>query len=118
MSRIEKFGNGVVDVTSTPLTLTAEDSGKTYVINVADCVVNLPATAVGLEFNFVVVTLSATTGCSLSPVAADAINEGTDDKDLINTAATDAVGDSVTLVGDGATGYYTKAMHGVWAAEA
>jgi len=117
MSLQERNGN-YVNVSSTPLTLTAADSGNVYRINVADCVVNLPATEEGLEFKFVIDTVSATTGCSLSPVAADNINGGTDDKDLINTAATDVKGDNVTLYGDGDEGWLTVGMHGVWAAEA
>lgn len=117
MSLQERNGN-VVDVTSTPQTLTAADSGTIYRVNVADCVFTLPATAEGLQFTFVVDTVSATTGCSLSPNAADNINGGTDDKDLINTAATDVKGDSVTLVGDGSEGWLSTYMHGIWAAEA
>ena len=117
MSREERNGS-VVNISSTPQTLTAADSGKVYRVNVADCVFNLPATEAGVEFTFVVDTVSATTGCSLSPVAADNINGGTDNQDLINTAATDAKGDSVTLIADGDEGWLTKTMHGVWAAEA
>ncbi len=104
--------------TTAATTLTAADSGTVYRINVADAVVTLPATEVGLVYTFVIDTLSATTGCSLSPVAADSINGGTVNKDLINTAATDVVGDSVTLYGDGDEGWLTIGMHGIWAAEA
>lgn len=117
MSR-EQSNGSVVNVTATPHTLTEEDSGKIFRVNVVDCVFNLPATAEGLKYTFVTDTVSATTGCSLSPVAADNINGGTDDKDLINTAATDVKGDNVTLVGDGDEGWLTTGMHGVWAAEA
>ena len=117
MSLEEKNGT-VVNQTSATLTLTAADSGKTYRVNVADLVVTLPSTDAGLEYTFVVDTVSATTGCSLSPAAADNINGGTDDKDLINTAATDVKGDSVTLIADGDEGWLTKSMHGIWAAEA
>ena len=114
-----RWGKGpVVDITSTPQTLTSADSGKIFRVNVADCVFNLPATEEELMFTFVIDTVSATTGCQLSPVAADNINGGTDDKDLINTAATDAKGDNVTLVGDGSEGWVTAGMHGIWAEEA
>ena len=109
---------GVNNITSTPQTLTAADSGKVFRVNVADCVFNLPATEEGLFFHFIVDTVSATTGCSLSPVAADNINGGTDNKDLINTAATDVRGDAVTLIGDGSEGWLTMSMHGIWAEEA
>ncbi len=121
MSREERnIGNqgNVVDQTTAAFTLTAADSGKIYRINVADAVATLPATEEGLTFTFVVDTVSAGTGCSIDPAAADNINGGTDNKDLINTAATDVKGDSVTVVGDGAEGWLTTAMHGIWAAEA
>lgn len=105
-------------LSATPVTLTAADSGKVFQVAVADCVVNLPATEDGLDYTFVVTTLSAVTGCSVSPAAADNINGGTDNKDYINTAATDAVGDSIRVRGNGTTGWLTTEMHGVWAAEA
>ncbi len=105
----------VTNVTSTPQTLTAADSGTVYRVNVADCVFNLPATEEGLVYHFVVDTVSATTGCALSPVAADNINGAADDADLTNTAATDVRGDSVSIVGDGSEGWLTIAMHGIWA---
>ena len=113
-----KFTWRYQDYTTAATTLTAADSGTIYRINVADAVVTLPATEVGLVFGFVVDTVSATTGCSLSPVAADNINGGTDNKDLINTAATDVKGDSVILYGDGDEGWLTISMHGIWAEEA
>ena len=114
----KKYVSGYEDVTSTPRTLTDADHGKVFRVNVADCVFNLPSTEAGLVFHFVVDTVSATTGCQLSPAAADNINGGTDNKDLINTAATDAKGDSVTLIADGSEGWLSIHMHGVWAAEA
>ena len=108
----------VTNVTVAAQTLTEADSGTTYRINVADTVFTLPSTKAGIWYAFVVDTLSATTGCSLDPAAADNINGGTDNKDLINTAATDVVGDSVILVADGDEGWLTVSMHGIWAAEA
>lgn len=98
-------------------TLTAADSGTVFVITAADKTVTLPATALGLVFTFVVKTLGGSTGFSISPVAADNINAGTDNKDLINSSATDAVGDSVTIVGDGDAGWLTVGKIGTWAAE-
>lgn len=107
--------------TTAATTLTVADSGTFYRINVADAVVTLPAASdagIGCVFGFVVDTVSTTTGCSLSPAAADNINGGTDNKDLINTAATDVRGDSVILWCDGNEGWLTISMHGVWAEEA
>jgi hypothetical protein len=116
MSRQERNGS-VVNLTAN-VTLTAADSGNIYRVNAVDLVATLPATAEGLEYTFVVDTVSATTGFSVSPAAADNVNGGADDKDLINTAATDVKGDSVRVVGDGGEGWLTVGMHGIWAAEA
>jgi len=112
------FVTGYENVTGAAQTLTVEDHGKVFRVNVADCVFTLPSTEAGLVFHFVVDTVSATTGCSISPAAADNINGGTDDKDLINTAATDVKGDSVTVIGDGSEGWLALSQHGIWAAEA
>jgi len=42
---------------------------------------------------------------------------GVDDKDLRNTKSTQHEGDSVTLVSDGLTGWYTMSCTGVWESE-
>jgi len=112
------YMKGYTNVTSAAVTLTDDDSGTVYRVNVADCVFTLPSSEAGLVYHFVIDTVSSGTGCSLSPAAADNINGGTDNKDLINTAATDVKGDSVTVVADGSEGWLTLGMHGVWAAEA
>ena len=96
-------------------TLTAADSGNIFFITAADVVATLPATVNGLYYTFIIKTLSVTTGFSLSPVAADSINGGTDAADLINTPATDALGDAITIHGDGLTGWHTSAKIGAWA---
>lgn len=111
-------GGGVEILTGATKTLVAADHGKTFIATVVDTVVTLPATIAGLEFTVIAGIASTTTGLSLDPVAADNINGGTDNKDLINTAATDVVGDAATLVGNGTTGYFTKSKIGTWAAEA
>jgi hypothetical protein len=107
----------LVEIKTASFTVTAQDSGKIYVINAADVVATLPATAAGLQYTFVVQTLSTTTGFGASPVAADSVNGGTDNKDLQNSAATDALGDSVTIVGDGSVGWWTISKIGTWAEE-
>lgn len=114
----------VVHVTATPHTLTHKDSGKLIVISVADCVVNLPAMApelAGCNFEIVVLLTSATTGLSISPSALDKIQgkaiTALDNKDYINTQATEAVGDLVRLVGDGTLGWIVTDERGTWARE-
>lgn len=100
-------------------TVTPADNGTVFLVDAStDAVMTLPSTSKGLHYTFVVTAVGGSTGLSISPAAADSINGGTDDKDLINTAATDVIGDSVTVIADGSNGWYTTHMHGIWAAEA
>ncbi len=103
-------------------TLTAADSGKTFIANAVDLVVTLPATRAGLTYTFIVRAVSATTGLQISPQPLDMIMGGAfalaDDKDAINTAATDVLGDGVTVVGDGNDGWYLQNIVGTWARQA
>lgn len=102
-------------------TVDASESGAVYLIKAADVKATLPSTAAGLTFTFIVHTPSTTTGFQVDPAAADAIHGGgqasTDNKDLINTAATDAEGDTVTIVGDGVDGWWITSIVGTWAEE-
>jgi len=107
--------NGPV-VKTASYTITAKESGSVFVADAVDLVFTLPSAEAGLRYTVVVGTVSATTGCSISPAAADSINDGTANKDYINTAATDVIGDSITVACDGST-WWTEAMHGIWAAE-
>src|SRR5215211_6111173 len=101
-------------------TLKASDSGTVFLIGAANLVITLPATAVGLVFQFVLLTagLSAGTGLSISPAAADNIYgnglTAVDNKDLILAGAGDRVGDLVVLCGDGVDGYYIDRLLGTW----
>jgi hypothetical protein len=103
-------------------TLTAADSGKTFIVTGTDKVATLPPTDDGLRFTFIVGAASATTGLQISPNSVDKIMTNgitpADDKDYINTAATDAVGDMVTVVGDGLDGWYVTNKVGTWARQA
>ena len=114
---LTRYKSNVV-IATTNQTLTANDSGTTYIANAADLVFTLPATVAGLVYTFVNAAVSVGTGLSVSPAAADNINEGVDNKDLINSGATDVLGDAVTVLGDGSTGWFTTAKIGTWAAEA
>ena len=112
---------GAVLQTSTPLVLTAEDSGKTIISGVAELVVTLPPTELGLTFKFVALTLSASLGLSVSPDADDQIAgmalTPAADKDVINSFGTDVVGDTLEIVGDGADGWVIFNYIGTWARE-
>lgn len=98
-------------------TLTPEDSGKVIRLNAADLVVTLPSTQEGLVYTFVVTATSSTTGASISPQAADKFVSGAkaDDADLVNTQATEAIGDNVTVYGDGIDGWFIMNQRGTWA---
>lgn len=96
-------------------TLTADESGSVVICNAADLVVTLPATQAGLVYTIITKVASAGTGTSVSPNAADKINAKADDADLVNSGATDAVGDAVTVVGDGTDGWLTSEVVGTWA---
>lgn len=113
------------EVSVTPYTLPVYERDVTIVCAVADLVVNLPPAGAGTKGNKVtmtVKTISGGTGASFSPVSSDKI-QGTgitaaDNKDLINSGATDAVGDTLTLVCDGADGWWITSKIGTWAREA
>jgi len=109
---------GPVVVKTANYPVLASESGTVFIADAADLVFTLPATAAGLRFTFENAAVSAGTGLSVSPAAADNINEGVDNKDLINSGATDVLGDSVTVVGDGDKGWFTIGKIGTWAAEA
>lgn len=109
-----------VAVVTDDTTVTAAESGKTFLVGAADKVITLPATAAGLRYRFVLQAagLSAGTGLSISPQAADAIHgdglTSVDDKDLILAGSGDAEGDMVELLGDGVDGWYIVAVVGTW----
>ncbi len=123
VAAIRSDGN-VVALTGATNTVTAAQNGCTFLVGTADMVITLPSTAAGLKYTFVLqnAALSASTGMQISPAALDAIHgnalTSVDDKDLINSGATDAEGDAVTLVADGVDGWYVQSVVGTWAKEA
>lgn len=124
-------GRMAVNVTEAK-TLTLDDSGYVQNVIYANGVITLPAVAAGQAFtirNGGVPKTNAPTGTgddgnkiSISPNSADKIQGGvtgtaTDDKDLINTAATARVGDEVSLIGGQTDGPVVTSIKGVWARE-
>jgi hypothetical protein len=96
-------------------------SGTTFVANHATAIaVTLPPTQAGLKYTLVVGTVTSSTGHSFHPDAADKIMGNglslADHANIYCTPATDRVGDSITLVGDGSDGWYITAVVGTWAA--
>lgn len=107
-------------------TLSAADSGNFFRLDAADLVCTLPAAAAGtagVTYTFFLPTagLSTGTGFSISPAAADFICSAgltaVDNKDLINSGATDTIGDGATIVCDGVDGWYVTSLRGTWAKE-
>lgn len=100
-------------------TLDATDSGTVFVCTASSGTqtFTLPATVSGLRYTFI--CGHADGEINISPNAADKITgkgfEGSDDGDIKNTAASNAVGDTCTLVGDGADGWIATVVTGTWA---
>ena len=109
---------------SADYTLTTADSGSLVIVTGVDKVLTLPATAAGLFFTIVLAAagLSSGTGLSISPNSADKIMgngfTAADNKDAILAGSGDRDGDSITLVADGADGWYITAVTGTWTREA
>ena len=97
-----------------------EESGTVFAIATDAKVFTLPATVKGVAYTFVNTGADAAVLLSISPAVADAIYyiTGVDNKDLLNTKITAIKGDMVSLVGDGADGWYVTAIKGTWAKEA
>ena len=125
-------GRRAVDVTENK-TLAITDQGIVQVVKTDAIVVTLPATVVG--YNFTVMNggdapTGAPTGAGSNESCAVTIATSTgdliaggqitaaDDKDYVNTKATAKVGDEVTLVGNGTTGWNILHQRGIWAREA
>lgn len=109
--------------------LTIEDSGKVFSVDAADLVISLPkvtsasGNGSGIVYTFVLRTagLSAGTGLSLSPNAADeffgngftaAVN-----KDCILAGSGDRDGDAITIMSDATRGWAILSVTGTWTRE-
>ena len=113
-----------VSLAAATQTLTVIQSGEKFV-GAVDAVFTLPAASPsnrGVWYEFETGALSAGTGLSISPAAADHIRgaglTSTDNKDLINTGATDRLGDMVRIYSDGVDGWVIDMIIGTWSKEA
>lgn len=104
-------------------TFDAEDCGKLFWCTGDATALTLPAIATGLS-GLAIVSGGAfgTQATTIDPAAADMILgpdiTGADNKDLINTKATQRRGDYVVLIAGDADGYMVTEMRGIWAREA
>jgi len=115
--------NRIHQITAVNLTLDVEDSGKVIHNATDEVVITLPVTATGQSVEFIIQCDAAdtTVATSINPNGDDKIQgmniAGTNDKDLINTKATQNRGDYVILQGGHADGYCIVEKRGVWATE-
>jgi len=116
-----------VNLAAASQTLKASQSGEKFV-GAVDAVFTLPAASAatkGVWYEFECGALSSGTGLSISPNSADAIGGNgltvVLDKDLINSGASDRLGDSVRIYCTGtagATAWRIETIIGTWAKEA
>ena len=129
---IDSIGRTVGDqvTVSDDLTLTAADTGKTFLVGTDAKTITLPSTAAGLKYTFINIGAATTVEIIVSPASADGIAgtvtlaatvvvlDGTVDKDAVNTKGTTALGDSITIEGTGNAGtgaWIVTASTGIWA---
>ena len=104
-------------------TFDAEDCGKLFWCTGDGTALTLPAIATGLS-GLAIVSGGAfgSQATTIDPNAADLILApditAADNKDLINTKATQRRGDYVVLIAGDADGYMVTEMRGIWAREA
>ena len=94
----------------------ATHSGKVVRTTVTNIDLTLPAASeVGAHYKFLVGVAATAGGATLKTTGSDTINGGTTGEGLINTAATDVVGDYVEVISDGSD-YFVIGQNGIWAA--
>ena len=110
-----------IETKTSNTTLTAADSGKTFVSATDGVVFTLPAIATGEVYKFVNAAEDGTNTLTISPNASDGIQyagSATDDKDLINTKSTSKQGDYVVIASlDSTTNWSVTEVRGVFAKE-
>jgi hypothetical protein len=109
------------ELKSANYTVTAADNGKVLWVDTDAVVITLPAVE-GIEVTVANLAAYGVSGVSVSPAAADMIEgpgiTAADDKDIINTKATAARGDYITVEYGDANGWRISAMVGTWARQA
>lgn len=107
-----------VSVKDDDYTVTVADNETIFQIATDAKVFTLPAASAGLRYTFQNTGAATAVLVSILPQTGEKIHFITSvaTKKLLNTKATAAMGDMVTLVSDG-TGWYPVAMIGTWAKE-
>jgi hypothetical protein len=113
-----------VAIVTADTTLTAAESGKMVVNAAASKTITLPAAdKAGLRFTIIYqVATTSGSGHLVDPAGTDLVcgNGFTPaaGKGAVCTQATARIGDSITLVSDGAGAWYIESVTGTWAREA
>lgn len=140
VSNSDDKARNVVETISASQTLSVGDSGKTFLVATDALTITLPPVGslsasveqapAGTEYTFINSGADGNNTITLSPAAADAIfgsianaaadsvSSGALNKDIVNTKATSNKGDRITIVSDGADGWYISNGVGIWASEA
>lgn len=96
-----------------------DDNGKIFELELlAGVTVTLPAVSSankGMRVTFINALLPTSNQYRITPNASDRIAYKADGANLDNTAATDALGDLVTLESDGVDGWIVVNKIGIWA---
>lgn len=110
-------------------TMTEADSNGIFLVGTDALTITLPATALGLKYTFINSGADGTVALTVAPnakdkimgtianAAADSVSGGVDNKYIRNTKTTANKGDRITLVADGADGWYIVDGVGIWASE-
>jgi len=111
-----------IETKTSSATLTAADSGKTFVSATDGVVFTLPAIATGAVYKFVNAAEDGTNTLTISPNASDGIDYAgskTDDKDVINTKVTSKQGDFIVIASLSSTTHWSvTSVRGTFAKEA
>ena len=110
-----------IETKTSSATLTAADSGKTFVSATDGVVFTLPAIATGAVYKFVNAAEDGTNTLTISPNASDGIEYAgskVDDKDVINTKATSKQGDFIVIASLSSTTHWSvTSVRGTFAKE-
>jgi|CEGF01.1.fsa_nt_gi hypothetical protein len=103
-----------IEAITADTTLTAADSGKTYILDATGEVITLPAVAAGLKFKFICSAATATTDWTIvsatnviqgSAIVAGAVVPAADENTISLVATKTLPGDFVEVVSDGTNWY-------------
>ena len=110
------FRGFVINTAETAITVDASDAGIIFLQNYATaCTYTLPTVTLGAGKMFKFVSINTATKTLITTAEATALIHGTYTAGAGKTTITDgAIGDSVTIVGDGTYWYVIDGFKGAW----